>query len=82
MGNFGHNRLGHQGLFADRYDTDAPAPDLAVDADVMYYARNRDCRPDLGRWAQGDPNGSGVALVLRAPSALGNVMSEQAKVYE
>ncbi|MFG0242172.1 MAG: hypothetical protein ACF8R9_05225 [Phycisphaerales bacterium JB054] len=40
---------------------DAPARDLAVDADVVYYARNRDYRPDLGRWVQRDPNGTSAA---------------------
>ncbi|MFG0242170.1 MAG: hypothetical protein ACF8R9_05215 [Phycisphaerales bacterium JB054] len=72
LGAFGHNRLSHQGLFADRYDTDAP--DLAVDADVMYYARNRDYRPDLGRWVQRDPNGSGSLVVpLYLQGSAGNL---------
>jgi YD repeat-containing protein len=63
LGAFGHNRLGHQGLFADRYDTDAPAADLAVGAGLLYYARNRDYSPRLGRWVQRDPNGS-AGLIL------------------
>jgi hypothetical protein len=59
LGAFGHNRIGHQGLFADRFDADAPAADLAVGAELLYYARNRDYSPRLGRWVQRDPNGSG-----------------------
>jgi YD repeat-containing protein len=64
LGAFGHNRIGHQGLFADRYDADAPAADLAVGAGLLYYARNRDYQPRLGRWVQRDPNGSGTSQIL------------------
>jgi YD repeat-containing protein len=61
LGAFGHNRIGHQGLFADRFDADAPAADLAVGAELLYYARNRDYQPRLGRWVQRDPNGTSAA---------------------
>ena len=81
LGAFGHNRLGHQGLFADRYDTDAPAPDLAVDADLMYYARNRDYRPDLGRWVQGDPNGTGQSI-LSATMYAGRTLAPGHPVFD
>jgi RHS repeat-associated protein len=64
LGAFGHNRIGHQGLFADRFDADAPAADLAVGAELLYYARNRDYQPRVGRWVQRDPNASGQPLVL------------------
>jgi YD repeat-containing protein len=63
LGAFGHNRIGHQGLFADRFDADAPAADLAVGAELLYYARNRDYSPRLGRWVQADPNGTGQTVL-------------------
>ncbi|HRQ72988.1 MAG TPA: hypothetical protein PLU35_08170 [Phycisphaerales bacterium] len=62
LGIFGHNRLGHQGLFFDRLDANAPNADLTATARGVYYARNRNYEPRLGRWLQGDPNGTAAVV--------------------
>ncbi|MCL4743651.1 MAG: hypothetical protein KJZ54_15760, partial [Phycisphaerales bacterium] len=63
LGTFGHNRLGHQGLFFDRLDANAPNADLTATARGVYYARNRPYAPHIGRWMTSDPNGTGTAVV-------------------
>ncbi|MCL4743649.1 MAG: hypothetical protein KJZ54_15750 [Phycisphaerales bacterium] len=65
LGTFGHNRLGHQGLFFDRLDANAPNADLTATARGVYYARNRPYGPHIGRWMTSDPNGTGMSVLMR-----------------
>jgi YD repeat-containing protein len=62
-------KIGHQGLFFDRLEPSAPAGGLiSMSAAVqlqpgvfgLYQARNRVLLPRYGRWAQKDPNASGM----------------------
>ncbi|MBX3316542.1 MAG: hypothetical protein KF902_06725 [Phycisphaeraceae bacterium] len=62
-------KVGHQGLFFDRLETSTPAGGLiSMSAAVqlqpgifgLYQARNRVLLPRYGRWAQKDPNASGM----------------------
>jgi hypothetical protein len=62
-------KVGHQGLFFDRLEPSAPAGGLiSMSAAVqlqpgvfgLYQARNRVLLPRYGRWAQKDPNASGM----------------------
>ena len=61
-------RVGHKGLFADRFDAtlvhgaDEPAR-LVPYAAVVHHVRNRAYQPSLGRWMQRDPNGTGQQVV-------------------
>ncbi|MCC7389025.1 MAG: hypothetical protein IT431_09680 [Phycisphaerales bacterium] len=64
LGSYAHNRIGFQGLPVDRFDVDAPSAELAVGADTLSYARNRDYRPDLGRWVQRDSVLTGTLEVV------------------
>ncbi len=86
------NRIGHQGLFYDRFEFSTTAtppgdpvngpmlvPDLTYQQQVsqaeqrdpagLYYNRNRYYSPELGRFTQNDPNGTGLPAlsVLGAP---------------
>ena len=58
LSSYANNRIGFQGLFVDRYDADAPLAELVPAVDQTYHARNRDYRPDVGRWLLRDPNGT------------------------
>ncbi len=62
-------KVGHQGLFFDRLEPPAPSGGLiSMSAAVqlqpgvfgLYQARNRVLLPRYGRWAQKDPNASGM----------------------
>ncbi len=62
-------KIGHQGLFFDRLEPSAPilgavsmgaAPQLQPGVFGLYQARNRVLLPRYGRWAQKDPNASGM----------------------
>lgn len=61
------SRVGHQGLFFDRFNSllEDPPP-LDRDANGLYHARNRSCNPLLGRFMQRDPNETGQ-LVITEP---------------
>ncbi|MCC6660711.1 MAG: hypothetical protein IT437_07470, partial [Phycisphaerales bacterium] len=61
---------GHKGLFFDRLDaplldpiTGLETPRLAPSSTLLAHIRNRAYLPSLGRWAQKDPNASGLALL-------------------
>lgn len=57
-----YSRVGHQGLFFDRLDAAQGSRDLSPVAVGLYQTDNRMYRPDLGRWLQRDPNGTGSLL--------------------
>jgi hypothetical protein len=62
------SRVGHQGLFFDNLDQPWVADQLALDGNGkplagMYHNRNRTYLPKLGRFAQRDPNASGMLSV-------------------
>lgn len=57
------NRVGHQGLFFDRFDGSETAPVLTPGASGLYYNRNRFYSPALGRFLQRDPNETGMAIL-------------------
>jgi len=63
------NRIGHQGLFFDRYNFPAnPLTDSPFDTAALglYYNRNRFYSPALGRYLRNDPNASDkVAALVR-----------------
>lgn len=56
-------RLGHQGLFADRLDghTNSRVIDNAA-ADLWYQSRSRWYAPELGRFTSSDPNATGIPV--------------------
>ncbi len=56
------NRLGHQGLFAERVDASTTATTLSPNpnAQVWYQSRSRWYVPELGRFMTSDPNATGV----------------------
>jgi hypothetical protein len=56
-------RVGFQGLFADRLETDPTRQPLEPEAPVLIHARNRTYHPKLGRWLQRDPNATGQPLL-------------------
>jgi len=72
--NHGHpvNRVGHQGLFFERYDAEFGHHTLAENALGLYYNRNRFYHPGLGRFTTRDPNETGMpvltALAMNATS--------------
>ena len=57
------NRIGHQGLFFERFD--GAYSDLTVDVTNagLYYNRNRFYSPTLGRFIQRDPNESALPIM-------------------
>ena len=71
------NRVGHQGLFYERFSTDANAPPgsdacmalppgacgPAPGSTGLYYNRNRHYNPALGRFLQRDPNETALPLL-------------------
>jgi hypothetical protein len=65
-------KLGHKGLFLDRLDLDSLSPGtggvwptlLAPFSDPIYQMRNRDNRPQWGRFVQRDPNQSGQTVLM------------------
>lgn len=57
------NRVGHQGLFFERYDADFGDQTLAGSANGLYYNRNRFYHPVLGRFTTRDPNESGMPIL-------------------
>jgi len=63
--NHGHpvNRVGHQGLFFERYDAEFGHHTLAENALGLYYNRNRFYHPGLGRFTTRDPNETGMPIL-------------------
>jgi RHS repeat-associated protein len=59
------NRVGHQGLFFDRFDGTASTPVLEPGAKGLYYNRNRSYSPTLGRFMQRDPNETAIPIIVR-----------------
>lgn len=53
-------RMGHQGLFFERYDAGADQAGLTTDAEGTYYNRARFYGPEIGRFLQADVNGTGL----------------------
>ena len=53
------SRIGHQGLFADRLNAPTTADPLDAGAHTIWHNRNRTLLPELGRFAQRDPNATG-----------------------
>jgi len=56
-------RIGHQGLFFERYDSGADEPGIAANAAGIYYNRARFYTPYLGRFLQKDMNAAGLPIV-------------------
>lgn len=56
------NRLGHQGLFAERVDNDTTSTTLSMNpnAEIWYQSRSRWYVPELGRFMTSDPNSTGI----------------------
>ncbi len=56
------NRIGHQGLFAERVDASTTATTLSPNpnAQIWYQSRSRWYVPELGRFMTSDPNATGV----------------------
>ncbi len=61
------NRIGHQGLFAERVDASTTATTLSPNpnAQVWYQNRSRWYVPELGRFMTSDPNATGVPTMSR-----------------
>ena len=56
-------RIGHQGLFFERYDAGADEPGVEANAAGIYYNRARFYTPYLGRFLQKDMNAAGLPVV-------------------
>jgi hypothetical protein len=56
-------RIGHKGLFFDRFDADLNSAAMAAGAVGTYQNRNRTFLPGMGRFLQRDPNGLGQVLL-------------------
>jgi hypothetical protein len=59
-------RVGFQGLFTDRLETDPTRQPLEPEAPVLIHARNRTYHPRLGRWLTAEPRGMGSPLIEAA----------------
>jgi len=57
------NRVGHQGLFFERYNAEFNHQNLAQNANGLYYNRNRFYHPGLGRFTTRDPNETGMPIL-------------------
>lgn len=55
-------RLGHQGLFAERADSLTNARSLDVGVELWYQSRSRWYLPELGRFGTPDPNATGIPV--------------------
>jgi YD repeat-containing protein len=55
-------RLGHQGLFADRLQGHTNQRVMATGVDMWYQSRSRWYAPELGRFVTADPNGTGITI--------------------
>ncbi|MEQ8845674.1 MAG: hypothetical protein RIB58_12550 [Phycisphaerales bacterium] len=53
------SRIGHQGLFADRLNAPTTLDPLDTGSHNIWHNRNRTLLPELGRFAQRDPNATG-----------------------
>jgi len=62
------NRLGHQGLFFERYDAGPYDPALVPGGKGLYYARNRFYDPLAGRWNTKDPNATAAPIATALAS--------------
>jgi len=76
------NRLGHQGLFFERYDAGPYDPALVPGGKGLYYARNRFYDPVTGRWTTRDPNATGtvVAAALAMNGASLDAYADEADI--
>jgi len=59
------NRLGHQGLFAERVDSHTSASIFASNGEIWYQNRSRWYVPELGRFMTSDPNSTGIPTMSR-----------------
>jgi len=57
------NRVGHQGLFFERYDGTSFRQTVSPTENGLYYNRNRFYDPSLGRFIQRDPNETGIPII-------------------
>lgn len=57
-------RLGHQGLFADRLQGHTNQRVMATGIDMWYQSRSRWYAPELGRFVTADPYGTGVPVQI------------------
>jgi hypothetical protein len=57
------NRLGHQGLFFERFDAGPYDPALVPGARGLYHVRNRWYEPVTGRWTTRDPNETALPVI-------------------
>ena len=57
------NRVGHQGLFFERFDGSYTEPSIAANIAGLYYNRNRFYSPTLGRFITRDPNETGMPIL-------------------
>lgn len=57
------NRVGHQGLFFERYNGSFNEPTIAANIAGLYYNRNRFYSPTLGRFITRDPNETATTLI-------------------
>lgn len=57
------NRVGHQGLFFERFDGTYADPTLSTESDGFYYNRNRFYDPVNGRFTSRDPNETGIPIL-------------------
>ncbi len=78
--NLPRNRVGHQGLFADRFDAATAAPQLAAGARLLYHNRNRSYHANLGRYLQLDPQGTSQATLAGGHPARGIVLIDRPAV--
>ncbi len=58
------NRVGHQGLFFERFDGNYDQPCIAPNIAGLYYNRNRFYSPTLGRFITRDPNETGMPIQI------------------
>jgi hypothetical protein len=58
------NRLGHQGLFFERFDAGPYDPALVPGARGLCHARNRWYDPVTGRWTTRDPNETALPIAM------------------
>jgi len=75
------NRIGHQGLFYDRFDGTMDDPSLEPNAVGLYYNRNRSYAPHLGRFMQRDPNET-AALVTGAAAMNGSIAEQVLDAFQ
>jgi hypothetical protein len=75
-GTFSPSKIGHQGLFFDRFDAAITQPPLVSGAFGLFENRNRSYSPTLGRFMQDDPNGSGQVF-MNSLARLGEALNSE-----